>query len=55
LTENNKTKTVKPALIIGVGNEFRCDDGAGILAARILKGLLPVEITVAENDGDGAN
>ena len=55
MTENNKTKTVKPpALIIGVGNEYRSDDAAGILAARILKGLLPDEIMVAENDGDGA-
>ena len=53
MTENNKINTVKPALIIGVGNEFRNDDAAGILAARLLKGLLPVEITVAENDGDG--
>lgn len=54
MTENNKTKTVKPALVIGVGNEYRSDDAAGILAARILKGLLPGEIIVAENDGDGA-
>lgn len=54
MTENNKTKTVKPTLIIGVGNEYRSDDAAGILAARVLKGLLPVEITIAENDGDGA-
>jgi hydrogenase maturation protease len=54
LTENNNTKTVKPALVIGAGNEYRCDDAAGIIAARILKGLLPDEIIVAENDGDGA-
>ncbi len=50
----NKRKSVKPTLIIGIGNEFRCDDAAGILAARKLMELLPEEITVFESDGDGA-
>jgi hydrogenase maturation protease len=50
----NNRNSVKPTLIIGVGNEFRCDDAAGIFTARKLKELLPEEITVLESDGDGA-
>ena len=42
------------ALIIGVGNEFRSDDAAGIIAARMLKKLLPDSVTVYESNGDGA-
>lgn len=53
MTANNRNY-VNSALIIGVGNEFRCDDAAGIIAARKLKELLPGEITVCECDGDGA-
>jgi hydrogenase maturation protease len=50
----NNNKPVTPTLIIGVGNEFRCDDAAGIIAAKKLKDLLSDDIAVFESDGDGA-
>jgi len=44
-------------LIIGIGNEYRSDDVAGLLAARMLRTLsipaLP-ENAIIESDGDGA-
>lgn len=45
---------VKPTVIIGIGNEFRCDDAAGIIVARKLRELLPKETYIFESDGDGA-
>jgi hydrogenase maturation protease len=40
-------------LIIGVGNEFRTDDGVGLVVARRLAGLLP-GVRVIELSGEGA-
>jgi hydrogenase maturation protease len=40
--------------VIGIGNEFRQDDGVGILAARRLRTLLPADIAVYEESGEGA-
>jgi hydrogenase maturation protease len=45
----------KNILIIGIGNEFRSDDGAGIICARKLKEKLNSNTRVIENDGDGAS
>jgi hydrogenase maturation protease len=46
--------TANSTLLIGVGNEFRSDDGVGILAARrILEKNLPGVVTV-ECDGEAA-
>jgi len=42
-------------LIIGVGNEYRTDDAAGLLAARKVKELAIPGIDVTENNGDGAD
>lgn len=53
MTASNKN-SVKPTLLIGVGNEFRSDDSAGIIAARKLKELLNGDIDIFESDGDGA-
>ena len=39
---------------IGVGNEYRSDDGAGIAVARRLRALLPTGVTVLEESGEGA-
>ncbi|NUT34341.1 MAG: hydrogenase maturation protease [Hamadaea sp.] len=39
-------------VIIGVGNEYRHDDAAGILAAQQLRALAPAQVTVAESDGE---
>ncbi len=41
-------------LIIGVGNEYRCDDGAGLIVARRLKQQMRDDVTVLEQSGDGA-
>jgi hydrogenase maturation protease len=41
-------------LVIGIGNEFRGDDGAGIQAARRLAALEPPGVTVLEQSGEGA-
>jgi hydrogenase maturation protease len=43
-----------PLLIIGIGNEYRGDDGAGLIAARLLKARLGDSIPVLERSGDGA-
>lgn len=40
--------------IIGIGNEYRQDDGVGVFAARKLRELLPPDINVREESGEGA-
>lgn len=44
-----------PVLIIGIGNEYRSDDAAGLLAARKIKTLGIQGFDVRENNGDGAD
>ena len=39
-------------VIVGIGNDFRGDDGAGLAVARILKGLSSPEIEVFELNGE---
>lgn len=41
-------------LIIGIGNDFRGDDDAGLLAARALTARHLPGVTVIERSGDGA-
>ncbi len=41
-------------VIIGVGNEYRSDDGAGIAVARRLRALSPPEVKIVEESGEGA-
>jgi len=42
-----------PVLVIGLGNELRADDGAGIAVARRLRrGPLPDEVEVREEHGE---
>ncbi|MBL8154929.1 MAG: hydrogenase maturation protease [Anaerolineae bacterium] len=43
-----------PILVIGVGNEDRGDDAAGLLAARRIRGRELPRVRVAEQSGDGA-
>jgi hydrogenase maturation protease len=46
--------TSRPAaIVIGVGNEFRGDDGSGIAVARRLGDELPDEVRVIEQSGEG--
>ena len=40
--------------VIGIGNEYRQDDGVGVLAARKLRQLLPADVSVREESGEGA-
>jgi hydrogenase maturation protease len=43
-------------VIIGIGNEYRGDDAAGLLVARMLRTLLALamlELAICECDGDG--
>jgi hydrogenase maturation protease len=47
--------TVGPRIVvIGVGNEYRSDDGAGITVARRLRERFLTKITVLEESGEGA-
>ena len=41
-------------VVIGVGNEYRSDDGAGIAVARRLRALFPTGVTILEESGEGA-
>ena len=40
-------------LVIGIGNVYRCDDAAGLVAARLLKEQVP-KCSVIEHTGEGA-
>lgn len=42
-------------LIIGIGNEFRSDDGVGLRIARELTALLPPETKIIQGSGEGAS
>jgi hydrogenase maturation protease len=40
------------AKVIGIGNAWRSDDGAGLAVARLLEGTLPPEVEVLEREGE---
>lgn len=42
------------AIVIGVGNEYRGDDGAGRMVARSLAGRTPAGVDVKEASGESA-
>jgi hydrogenase maturation protease len=42
-------------LVIGAGNEWRGDDGAGLAVARRLRTELPSSVCVIEHSGEGAS
>lgn len=42
------------ALIIGIGNEYRGDDGIGLLVARRLRETLSGPVKIVEQSGEGA-
>lgn len=44
-----------PILVIGVGNEDRGDDGAGLVAARQIQAKGLPQVRVIEQSGDGAD
>ena len=39
-------------LLIGLGNELRGDDAAGLLVARAARRLSPADVTIAEHEGE---
>ena len=43
-----------PILLIGIGNEYRCDDSIGLHVIRALKEQKLPETTIVESSGDGA-
>ena len=47
-------KTNPKILVIGIGNEFRCDDGVGIMVAREVAKLNFPDVKVIEQSGEGA-
>ena len=49
------TDTQKTLRIIGIGNHFRGDDAAGLLAACQLKDLETESTTIVEHSGEGAS
>src|SRR5271157_6650837 len=42
-------------VVIGVGNEYRGDDGAGVAVARRLRAQFPGGVTILEESGEGAS
>ncbi|HEY4930034.1 MAG TPA: hydrogenase maturation protease [Terriglobales bacterium] len=48
--------TDRPSIVvIGVGNDYRSDDGVGIVIARRLRAQLPAEINIIEASGEGVS
>jgi hydrogenase maturation protease len=45
---------MKELLVIGVGNEFRGDDGAGLIAAQLIRDFALPGITILEQNGEGS-
>jgi len=43
-----------PILLIGIGNEYRCDDSIGLLVIRALKERELPDTVLVESSGDGA-
>ncbi|HEX2908903.1 MAG TPA: hydrogenase maturation protease [Phototrophicaceae bacterium] len=50
----SETGLKRPVLCIGIGNPFRGDDAAGLVAARALQSLVLPGVEIIEHNGDGA-
>jgi hydrogenase maturation protease len=48
------TPVSKLILVIGIGNEFRSDDAAGLQVAKLLKAKKPANAIIKEANGEGA-
>ncbi|MCG3119753.1 MAG: hypothetical protein ALAOOOJD_02264 [bacterium] len=48
------SSTPSRLLIIGIGNEYRGDDGVGLWVARRLRETLSAPVTIIEQSGEGA-
>ncbi len=49
------TGTPSPTVVIGVGNSYCRDDGAGIAVAQRVREAAPAGVTVREESGEGAS
>lgn len=49
------TEMAQPILILGIGNEYRSDDAAGLLVARRLRARRLPGVEVREHDGEAAS
>lgn len=49
------TRDQPSIVVIGVGNEYRSDDGVGVVIARCLRAQLPAAIEIIEASGEGAS
>ena len=49
------TASPSHTIVIGVGNEYRGDDGAGIAVARLLLLRVPADVRVIEQSGEGTS
>ena len=54
MAHSSSKETAAKTLVIGIGNEYRSDDGVGILVVRKLRKLNLSNIEIAEEPGDGA-
>jgi hydrogenase maturation protease len=45
---------LRKALLIGIGNEFRSDDGVGLMVARAIRDKQLPSVIVKEESGEGA-
>jgi hydrogenase maturation protease len=54
LTASEEAPGRTRALVIGLGNEYRRDDGVGLVVVRRLKGAAPAHVRVLEESGEGA-
>jgi len=53
-TIHKPTEQPTPVFIVGIGNDYRHDDGVGLVVARALKQNPLPHVTVLESTGDGA-
>ncbi len=49
-----RTRMSSPILLIGIGNEYRCDDSIGLHVIRALKERKLTDTVLVESSGDGA-
>ncbi len=49
------TTPIPGILVIGIGNEFRSDDAAGLVALRKLQEKAPGKVRMLEHSGEGAS
>lgn len=53
MVEEGPAEDGSRVLILGVGNDFRRDDAAGLVALRSLRGEIDVDADLRESDGEG--